>query len=238
VVEGLRELVDLSRFDAELRTFEEELAGLPGRRAAVADRRAESLSQLEAAQEAVTEAEQAQRRAEGEARDQEAVLARLEGQQFQVKSNVAYTALLHEMDQAKGAISEAETRILEAMEAIEQARAALAAAEERGRSIESHLVEEERGCDEREKVLREQISQVEERRDALRGRLDEVLLARYDKIAARRSPAVAIVAKETCLGCRVGIPPQAAIEMRKGEVIITCGHCQRILIHEDQLEGP
>jgi predicted nucleic acid-binding Zn-ribbon protein len=57
--------------------------------------------------------------------DQEALLKRLEGQQFQVKSNDAYTALLHEMEHAKQAISDCETRILESMDAIETSRSEL-----------------------------------------------------------------------------------------------------------------
>ena len=52
---------------------------------------------------------------------------------------------------------------------------------------------------------------------------------------ARRRPAVAIVSNETCLGCRVGIPPQLYIEILKGEKIVACGTCQRILIDEVQL---
>ena len=69
-------------------------------------------------------AEQEQRRHEAAVADREALVKKLEGQQFQVKSNDAYKALLHEIDQARAGISEAETRILEAMEGIEAMRAA------------------------------------------------------------------------------------------------------------------
>jgi predicted nucleic acid-binding Zn-ribbon protein len=35
------------------------------------------------------------------------------------------------------------------------------------------------------------------------------------------------------MGCRVSLPPQLMLEMRKGERLITCGSCQRILVFEE-----
>jgi predicted nucleic acid-binding Zn-ribbon protein len=51
----------------------------------------------------------------------------------------------------------------------------------------------------------------------------------------RRRPAVAMVSEEMCQGCRVGIPAQNYIEILKGERIITCGNCHRILVHPDMV---
>jgi len=176
-----------------------------------------------------------QRRAEGEVREQEALLAKLEGQQHQVKSNEAYTALLHEMDQAKRAISDAETRILEAMEAIEQANHDLASGDRDVVALRERLEREEQALDERAQRLQKEISELHQRRDEIARGLDAILLERYERIASRRSPAVAVVNRELCLGCRVDIPPQRYIEILKGQEIITCERCHRILIHEDQL---
>ena len=72
----------------------------------------------------------------------------------------------------------------------------------------------------------------------LTGSLDGNVLRKYERVAARRSPAVAVVSGELCLGCRVGIPPQSYIEVQRGEDIISCGNCQRILIHQDHLRAP
>jgi len=109
VLEGLNELVGLSRLDSKIAALEEELGALPARRAAAAEQQAAGEARLAVARERVSEAEQDQRRCEGQAQDKEALLAKLESQQHQVKTNVAYTALLSEIDQAREAISEAET---------------------------------------------------------------------------------------------------------------------------------
>jgi predicted nucleic acid-binding Zn-ribbon protein len=235
VLEGLQSLVDLSQVDTHLANRERERSGIPAKRSACAEQRAQAAARLEAAREAVGEAELVQRHAEGEVREQEALLAKLEGQQHQVKSNEAYTALLHEMEQAKRAISNAETRILEAMEAIEQANSDLESGDRDVAALRERLEREERALDEREQRLQREISELHQRRDEIVRGLDAILLERYERIAARHTPAVAVVNRELCLGCRVDIPPQSYIEILKGQAIITCERCHRILIHEDQL---
>ena len=228
----------MSRVDLDLAARERELADIPARRLANAEEQREGEARREAAREAVGEAELVQRHSESEARDKEALLAKLEGQQHQVKSNDAYTALLHEMEQARQAISDAETRILEAMETIEQASSGFSSTEREVAAAATRLEQEGRALDEREKKLSEEIDQLRARREEVAQELDRTLLSRYERIAARHSPAIAIVSAETCQGCRVDIPPQSYIEILEGAEIVTCEHCHRILIHEDQLRQP
>jgi predicted nucleic acid-binding Zn-ribbon protein len=235
VIEGLNELVGLSQLDSQLAVLEAERAGIPEKRAASAQERETCETRLAAASEIVAEAELAQRRCETDAQDKEALLAKLESQQHQVKTNEAYSALLAEMEQAREAISRAETGVLEAMEAIESAGNELAALEEQIRAVTERLDSEEKAWDERESELDSEITSLRQRREEQLGALDGELAARYERVASRRSPAVAVITGEICLGCRVGIPPQAFIEILTGEALVSCNHCHRILIHRDQL---
>lgn len=235
MLDGLRELVLLSRLDAELAKLVAERTALPGKQAACAEERVTAQQRLESAREAAVEAEQAQRRAESQAQDHEALLTKLEGQQHQIKTNAAYTALLAEMEQARQAISDAETRVLEAMEVIEESRTGLQAQEAQVRGVLERIDAQERDYESRGKALETEIGVLQGRRGELATGIEAALLARYEKIASRRSPAVAIVSGEICQGCRVGIPPQLFIEILKGEVLVTCGSCMRILIDESQL---
>jgi predicted nucleic acid-binding Zn-ribbon protein len=231
VLESLQHLLELQRLDSEIAGREEELAALPGRRKRFEESRAAVAARLAQAREALQSGEIGQRQAEATLQDQETLLRRLEGQQFQVKDNTAYTALLHEMDRAKEAISDCETRILEGMDAAEAAREALAAAEAEDRETTERLDAEERAADAREEQLRSELAELSAQREQVGPKLDAKILAAYEKIAARRRPALALVSEEMCQGCRVGIPAQNYIEILKGERIITCGNCHRILLH-------
>jgi predicted nucleic acid-binding Zn-ribbon protein len=235
VLEGLQGLVDLSKVDTDLTSREQALVEIPNKRADCEEKRGAGQTRIEAAREALKEVELSQRRSETEAQEKQALLEKLEGQQHQVKTNEAYSALLSEMEQARSAISDAETNILEAMEAIENAKAAFAASERDVASALSKIEGEERLIDEQSQSLDGEIERLRALRDEIAGKIEAKLLDRYTRIAKRRSPPVVTVNNELCRGCRVDIPPQSYIEILKGEELITCERCHRILIHEDQL---
>jgi uncharacterized protein len=237
VLDGLNELVGLSKLDSQLAAEELELAALPAARQKAAEERAAGEARLQAADAALAAVEQRQRQAEVRVQDQEALLAKLSQQQHQVKTNEAYTALLSEMERARESISEAETQVLEAMEAIEASRRERDTLRAELRAVGERLEAEERQRSEREAALRAEIASLRSQRVHQVEGVDRTLLTRYERVATRRSPAVAVVTSELCPGCRVGIPPQAYIEIRRAEQLVTCGNCQRILIHRDRLSA-
>jgi hypothetical protein len=233
----MERLLELQRLDDELIAFEEELGAAPGRRSRIEAGRSGGATRLAEAREALEQAEAQQRQIEATLQDQEALLKKLEGQQFQVKSNDAYTALLHEMEAAKRAISDGETQILEGMEAIESARAALATGEAEVAEILGRLDTEEKTLDERERELVAAAARVREARAVVRPDIESKLLEKYEKISARRRPAVVLISNEMCVGCRVGIPPQSYIEILRLERVVTCGNCHRILLPVEKIRA-
>lgn len=235
MLEGLQHLLELQRLDGEIARRQETLAAMPAKRKQLEESSATAAANLEAAREAHQAAEMQQRQAESALQDQEALLQKLEGQQFQVKDNTAYTALLSEMEHAKTAISTCETDILEGMEAVEAANEALAKAETADREASARRESELRELAAREEKLQGELAELNGERDAVGPMLDKAILAVYEKVAKRKSPALALVRNEMCEGCRVGIPAQNYIEILKAERIITCGNCNRILLHPDML---
>ncbi len=236
MLEGLQQLIDLQVLDAELVSARDEQGEIPALREKRTDERSVAQQKIEDATELTQRAEAEQRRVETTLQDQEALVEKLEGQTSQVKSNEAYTALLREIEQAKDAISEAETQILEGMEKIEEASGAQRQAEVRAAEVYQRIEVEEKACDERERALAIRIAELDGARSETTARVPAELLEQYDKIATRRRPAVVRVNAEICLGCRVDIPPQLFVELIRGQSLIQCGNCHRILIHERSLQ--
>ena len=230
MIESFQRLAELQACDDELWAREQEFGALPARRAELAAERTALEAATTGAREGVQQAEAAQRRVEGELQDQEALRKRLESQQFQVKTNDAYTALLHEIERAQLAISDCETRLLEGMDAIESARAALGTAEDAGRESVKRLEAESQALDAREKQLGEDLARLRAARQRVVAATDAKLIEQYERIATRRRPAVVRIRGTLCLGCRVDVPAQLCIEIQRGARIITCGNCQRILL--------
>jgi predicted nucleic acid-binding Zn-ribbon protein len=232
VLQDLERLIELQRVDDELAAAEQELAGLPGRRAARAAARESAETRLAAAAEALRAAEAEQRHAETRLQDQEALHKKLEGQQFQIKTNEAYTTLLREIDHAKSAVSACETLILEAMDAIDRAGSERERAEREAEAILARTATDGGALDAREKDLGARIAELRELRQRACERVPPELLAQYDKVAAHKRPAVTPVRNAICWGCRVHVPPQLHIELLRGQRLITCPNCLRILVPE------
>jgi hypothetical protein len=224
--------------DDELFSSKTEYENLPARREGLAEQRQTSADRLAATEQALQDAQSSTRQAESALQDREALLEKLESQQFQIKSNNAYSALLREMEQAKESNSEQETRILENMEAIENASSALAEAKGEVESTRSALDEEERSIEARDTELTGTIERLGKLRDQLGPEIGPELLHLYERVAKRRRPSVALVAEERCGGCLLGIPAQSYIEILRCEKIVTCGNCNRILIHADSANLP
>jgi predicted nucleic acid-binding Zn-ribbon protein len=72
----------------------------------------------------------------------------------------------------------------------------------------------------------------------LREGLPAALLKRYEFINQRRNGgAIAEVRQGVCTGCHMNILPQQFIDLQKGEEILQCPHCQRILYWLGDDEG-
>lgn len=233
LLEGLQQLIDLQKLDDELDAAAAERGGLPGRRSQLVAERESAEQRVATAAEGQQAAEQQQRAAEVELADKEALVAKLEGQQFQVKSNEAYSALLREIEEARGGISGAETTILEAMEHIETAGAARDRAEEEAKAVLERVSAAEDQIDTREKELGVRVEQQAVARTELCSRVPSEMLSQYERIAGSRRPAVAMVRQEICQGCRTTIPPQLHVELLRMEAVISCTHCRRILVPDN-----
>ena len=71
---------------------------------------------------------------------------------------------------------------------------------------------------------------LEEKRGSLRKGLPPALLKRYEFIRQRHNgTAICAVREGVCLGCHLNILPQLYIDLQKGEEILQCPNCQRIV---------
>ncbi len=228
--ETFQRLAELQLCDEELWAREQDHAGLPARRAKLAAERAAAEAETVRSRESLQQAEGVQRRIETELQDQEVLRRKLESQQFQVKTNDAYTALLHEIERAQQVISECETRLLEGMDAIESARTACAAAGAVGRETATRQAAEAQAIDAQEKHLDAELARLRAARAVVIAACDSKVIEQYERIATRRRPVVVRVRGTLCLGCRVDITAQQCIEIQRCARVITCGNCQRILL--------
>jgi len=116
--------------------------------------------------------------------------------------------------------------------------------------------------DEATASLTEEMSGVKEQYDALKTTLDERLakaqkkldslgrkrkksckavpppiLGRYEFIRERmKNPVIVPVSKGVCAGCNIMIPPQSYNDLQKGQQILSCPNCQRLIYWKAHVE--
>ncbi len=163
-------------------------------------------------------------------------LAKKEKRLLETKNNKEYNAVQSEIVQGRDRVESLETEELELIDRLESLEPQLDAAKSK---LEEVTTENTARIEELERnlgTLDSDIQQLCKNRDALLEGLNTRLLAMYNRLRkARNGIAVARVgmAKFSCTGCYKRLPPQRIVEIRRGNTIINCENCGRILVWDD-----
>lgn len=151
-----------------------------------------------------------------------------------IKSNKEYTAALKEIDDLKKAKFITEDKIIEVMEKIDGL--------EQGTAEQDRRLEELRAEAEKSKtqilqeiaLLDQELATLEEKRGSFIKGVEPDILRRYLFLHERKNGlAVSAVVTGVCQTCHLGIPPQKFNELIRGNALMTCPHCNRIMYWGD-----
>ena len=74
----------------------------------------------------------------------------------------------------------------------------------------------------------------QKKRDTLKASIEKDLLEKYLFLWERKQGvAISPVTDGVCQTCHMGIPPQKFNELRKGDVLMSCSNCKRIIYWAD-----
>jgi predicted nucleic acid-binding Zn-ribbon protein len=229
----LEQLIALQKTDISIRTLQAEIEAIPKRRAEIEnefDQRAFEIRELERQRD---EARSERARLEAEAQEQRTNQERAERNLMSSKKQDEYTAAIREADAARKQISQLETQILEKMEAFEQAEGKL---KEREPEMIRLRGEMEARIKEFEEQTRTQAAELEahrKERERLAATLPKQMSQLYNRISARIRDGIAVAEarNNSCTACFMSLRPQVMAEIRRGEEVIICDNCNRILYY-------
>jgi len=153
----------------------------------------------------------------------------------QVGSTKEYNAVEKELEVLKKTVEQTEEELLHLAEVIESTETSIAEKEEKIDQLKESVADEQSDAQSQLSELDDQIQALKEREEAARGECSKRVLYKYDFIRSRRPGLAVVAAKDAhCEGCYMAVPPQLYIEIQRGESLITCPSCQRILyFYED-----
>jgi predicted nucleic acid-binding Zn-ribbon protein len=227
----LQKLIALQNLDTTIRKLEKDQQATPERRAEIErefDQRAFEIRALESRRD---EAKHTRARLENEAMEQKGRAERAERNLMSSKKPDEYTAAIREADAARKQISALETQILEQMEQFEQAEAALNGRADEIASMKSDREARLKAFDEETSTIAERLAAARKEREEVFANLPKPMSALYSRIGARIRDGVAVAEarNRSCSACFMSLRPQVMAEVRRGEEIITCDNCGRIL---------
>ena len=227
----LQKLIALQNLDTNIRRLETEQQAIPERRAEIErefDQRAFEIRALESRRD---EAKHIRARLENEVVEQRGRAERAERNLMSSKKQDEYTAAIREADAARKQISALETQILEQLEQLEQAEASLKERADEIASLNSDRESRLKAFDDETGTIGERLATARKERDEVFANLPKAMSGMYTRIKTRIRDGVAVAEarNRSCTACFMSLRPQVMAEIRRGEEVITCDNCGRIL---------
>jgi uncharacterized protein len=229
--EELQTLWALRDLDEQLVVLNAALARFPAQRQAVEQRLAGDRGKLETVKKELGDYQIRRRQVEKEIEALTAEERKFQSQLPLVKKNEEYTALLHEIAGAKQKRSDRETDLLMLMEEEDRRVHEKPALEKALAALEGEAAARFQALAAEERAERERVAGIEAERATLAARLTAATKGRYERIrGSRDGRAVVPIQKGACGGCYRGQPPQMLQEARRGDRLLVCDGCGRLLV--------
>jgi predicted nucleic acid-binding Zn-ribbon protein len=158
-------------------------------------------------------------------------IQRSETNMKEIKTNKEFQAVGREITAARKQTVELEEQILQKISKIEELNGEIS-------TRSACLAELEQNTAQRRDEKQAEIDSLQHNIDADTSRREEItnelpasLVKRYNSLREqRRGYAIAFARDGYCLGCNMNLPPQLFNSLYRADELISCPHCQRVLI--------
>ena len=230
--ELIEQLVALQEIDLVIDKIDNEIKheqdGLDGRISSLVERE----EKIDEQQSLIEELEKERRTLEDEMTDKIAHVKERQSKMMQVQTSREQTALLKEIEDAKKNVKENEEKIVSIMEQVEKLTAETTE-EKNLLKTEKTLVDEEKKkvksvIDELSKGKKTKKNKRDKQADAVNG----AMIQKYEVLRERRNGlAIVNVLDGVCQGCFMNLPPQKYNMLLRGDQVLECPSCQRLIYH-------
>ena len=226
----LEQLLILQDREQRIRQIRTEIETVPLRRKSLEAQLAASRASVEVLKQRARQVEMDRKKLELDVGTRAETIARLKTQQYQTRKNDEFQAIGHEIERYENEIQKIEDEELELMVLADKVKADLAEEEKKAAAAKDSITRQTADLEDKSKVLESQLQGLTTERSELAGKIDEDLLARFERLFQSKGDA-AIVAIEhgVCTGCHMKVTTATASQVKAGKEIVNCENCGRIL---------
>ena len=237
-IEQVEQLVVLQKVDSEMIELERTLEAAPKQLQSLQEKKAYLQQQQDVIQEKINVLLEQKGRIEGEIENDAQKVKKSKNKLMLVENTKEYHAMMREMDNL-----EKTNRMRE--EEKSNLLADLSDLEGRKETLQKDIDELAATITAQQSTLDAEMAEKRARLDILDKEKKQAsqavpapILVRYNFIRDRiPSPVIVPVSEGVCQGCHIIIPPQTFIDLQKGEQILSCPNCQRIIYWERHFSG-
>jgi hypothetical protein len=224
--------IRLQEVDNRLAELTREIAGLPVHIAEIEKKLVAHERKLEADRAALSANQKERKKCEGDIQMQEQKISKLKDQMLLAKTNEQYRAFQNEIDFCQNEIRKFEDRILELMAESEPLDKNVKAAEVALKDEKAQVEKEKQQARERTAVDQKAAAELQSERSSVVKQMTPSIYQRYEKVRkARRGIAVAEAVDGRCSVCNMGLRPQFFQELKRGDQVMSCESCLRMLYY-------
>ena len=233
----LQFLIELQTFDLRIFQIQDAQRKAPDLLKAAETPLQDLLSRLQTLKNTGETLATQQRSAERELATQEDLLHKVRNRLSELKTNKEYQAHLFEIEQARKKKDSIEESVLETMERVEENKNAVQELEAQAQEAQKVFDVEKASLETQSTELTNELTDLTQQQQQVADTVEKLLLARYNRLKImRKGYAVAEVQEGSCGGCRLQLPPQLVAEVRRGNELMDCSYCHRILFMAHHLE--
>ena len=221
----------IQKIDLEILEIEEKNAKIPLKLHDFEKTLEKEETEIERLRNELKELESTQMRLNNEIEIEKERVVRDEDRLRGAASEKEYKALLKEIGNYKRSIDKKEGEVLEVMERIEEDEALLSEVEKRVETLKKEIEQKVLETRKEQEALEVELKERRKTRDGLIKEIQPQIFKRYEFIRKNRQGIAVVRVKDgTCLGCYMSLPPQTFIQVQRKATLVSCPHCNRILI--------
>lgn len=229
-MEQIEQLVVLQRVDSEILALEKALQAAPDQLQEL-EKRLQYLQEQEGIiQEKMDIVLEQKHKLEAEIDADDQLIKKNKNKLLQVENTKEYHAIMRDMDTLEKTNRQRKEEldtVLADIHELEERKAALAKDVE---DVRDRIKEQQAQLDAKLQEKRERMGKLLQEKERATKAIPQPILERYNFIRQRlESPVIVPVTEGICQGCCIAIPPQNYIDLQKGEQILSCPNCQRIM---------
>ncbi len=222
----------LQALDRKIFGLESEISTLPKHIAEIEKKLEAQKRRLEADRAALAANQRDRKKFEGDIQVHEQKISKLKDQMLGAKTNEQYKAFQNEIAYAQGEIRKSEDKILDWMEQSEPLEKNVKAAEVALKDEQQHVEREKASARERTAIDQKELAAQQADRKKVAAEMTPALLTEYERIRKKtKNTPIADATDGRCSACMIALRPQFFQDLRRGDRIMFCESCGRILTY-------